>query len=103
VRVHPRLELWEIGALGDGDDHRLIAAGAREIALEFEAEQTRMGANDIVVAGIIGWRTSKDMDTDLPFRRGIRFVPQRALRHMEQEIPEPRGSLEFRACRNAQD
>ncbi len=79
----------------DFDDDRFPRPFAGIIFTQFLPQQSGMGTNNTVFAGVVTRRTVKHVDTDLLFGGFLRHSANRAPGDVEQEIVQPSRRFEM--------
>ena len=95
-----RVKLGDVGAFGDDDDFGFKAAFVGEVTFQFQAKLARLGADDVVFAGVIVWRAAEDLYADLLLGGGFGFVAESALCNIEEKRAEAGAFLERGAGNN---
>ncbi len=74
-------------------DDLFLLSFLAEVLGQFLAQQARVGADDVVLAGVISRRALKDVDADVLLGGFTGGIAHGAIRYIEQEVSEARRRL----------
>jgi hypothetical protein len=75
----------------------LVRTLAFKISFDPLAELAYVGANDIVIAGVVVTASTKHLHTNSLFVNGVEAILERALSEVKEKFLQPGGALHMRA------
>jgi hypothetical protein len=92
------VKLRQIRSLGDGEDEGLFhPLGGSEIFDQLASQQSRVRADNVVLAGVIVGRAAEDLDPDLLLGDLVGLIEQGAAGDVNQEAAQALGAKQYRA------